>query len=274
MDQQANSQTGDSSKIGFWRTERSSTVFRIGFTLGWQDIKQSYRRSALGQIWITIGMAVMIAALGFVFGLIFGAPMEVFLPYLASGIIMWGLLSGIINDGTQAFIQAEGMIKQIPLSKLTHLVRVVWRNVLTTAHNIVIFPLVLLAVGAPISWTLILWPFGVFIAILGVSGLALFLAILATRFRDLPPIVSSLVTIGFYVSPVIWMPSSLGDKDLAHLVLGLNPFYHLLQISRLPLLGQVPTWQNWVIALVVAIVLWTVALATYNKLKNRIAYWV
>jgi lipopolysaccharide transport system permease protein len=219
-------------------------------------------------------MAVMIAALGLVFGLIFGTPMEVFLPYLASGIIMWGLIAGILNDGAQAFIQAEGMIKQIPLSHLTHLIRVVWRNVLTTAHNIVIFPLVLLAVGAPLTWTILLWPLGVMIAVIGTSGLALFLALLSTRFRDFPPIINSLVTIGFYVTPVIWMPSSLGDKDLAHLLLGLNPFYHLLQIARLPLLGELPTWQNWVIALAVALLFWTIGLGAYKKLKNRIAYWV
>ena len=69
-------------------------MFRIGLTLGWQDVRQSYRRSALGQLWITIGMAVTITTIGLVFGLIFGTPMQIFLPYLASGIIMWGLVSG------------------------------------------------------------------------------------------------------------------------------------------------------------------------------------
>jgi ABC-type polysaccharide/polyol phosphate export permease len=122
-------------------------LFRIGLTLGWQDVRQSYRRSALGQLWITIGMGVMIASIGTVFGIIFGADMKVFLPYLASGIILWGLLSGVLNDGTQAFIAAEGMIKQLPLPKMAHLIRVVWRNILTTGHNIIIFPPVLLAVG-------------------------------------------------------------------------------------------------------------------------------
>jgi lipopolysaccharide transport system permease protein len=249
-------------------------LFRIGLTLGWQDVRQSYRRSALGQLWITIGMAVTIASIGIVFGIIFGTPMEIFLPYLASGIILWGLLAGILNDGSQAFIAAEGMIKQIPLPKLAHVVRVVWRNILTTGHNIVIFPLVLLAVGGSTGWQLVLFPLGLVVAVLSVSGLALILAVFATRFRDVPPIVTSVVTVAFYVTPVIWMADNLGDNQLAHLLLGLNPFYHLLQIARLPLLGQSPTIENWGLALLSAGVFWLVGLLIYKKFENRIAYWV
>jgi hypothetical protein len=81
----------------------------IGLMLGWQDIRQSYRRSVFGQLWITIGMSVTIAAIGIVFGTIFGTPLQVFLPYLASGLIMWGLISGVLNEGNLAFIAAEGM---------------------------------------------------------------------------------------------------------------------------------------------------------------------
>ena len=249
-------------------------MFRIGLTLGWQDVRQSYRRSALGQLWITIGMGVLIASIGTVFGIIFGTPMQIFLPHLASGLILWGLLAGILNDGSQAFIAAEGMIKQIPLPKLTHLVRVVWRNVLTTGHNIVIFPLVLLAVGGSTGWQLVLFPVGLLVAVLSVSGLALILAVFATRFRDVPPIVSSVVTVAFYVTPVIWMADNLGDNQLAHLLLGLNPLHHLLQIARLPLLGQFPTIENWGLALLSAGVFWLVGLLIYKKFENRIAYWV
>ena len=249
-------------------------MFRIGLTLGWQDVRQSYRRSALGQLWITIGMGVLIASIGIVFGIIFGTPMEIFLPHLASGLILWGLLAGVLNEGSQAFIAAEGMIKQIPLPKLAHVVRVVWRNILTTGHNIVIFPLVLLAVGGSTSWQLVLFPVGLLIAVLSVSGLALILAVFATRFRDVPPIVSSVVTVAFYVTPVIWMADNLGDNQLAHLLLGLNPFYHLLQVARLPLLGQSPTIENWGLALLSAGVFWLVGLLIYKKFENRIAYWV
>ncbi len=249
-------------------------MFRIGITLGWQDVRQAYRRSSLGQLWITIGMGVTIATIGVVFGTIFGSEMKVFLPYLASGIIVWGLLSGVLNEGTQAFIAAEGMIRQLPLPKLAHLVRVVWRNLLTTAHNLTIFPLVLVIVGGSIEWQIIFFPIGAAIALISVSGLSLILAIFAARFRDIPPIVNSVITVAFYITPVIWMADNLGDTQLAHLLLGLNPFYHLLQVARLPLLGLLPTLENWALSLASAGIFWLVGLLLFKRFENRIPYWV
>jgi lipopolysaccharide transport system permease protein len=246
----------------------------IGLMLGWQDIRQSYRRSVFGQLWITIGMAVTIAAIGIVFGTIFGTPLQVFLPYLASGLIMWGLISGVLNDGNMAFIAAEGMIKQLPLPKIVYIIRVVWRNLIVSAHNIVIFPIVILIVGGNTSWSILLWPLGVFLAVLALSGLALIFAIVAARYRDLPQIVNAALTVGFYITPVIWIKESLGDNELVNTIVSLNPLYHILQVARLPLIGEYPSVDNWIWVLIYGGIFWLIGLLMFNRFEKRIAYWV
>jgi lipopolysaccharide transport system permease protein len=246
----------------------------VGLMLGWQDIRQSYRRSVFGQLWITIGMAVTIAAIGVVFGTIFGTPMQVFLPYLASGLIMWGLIAGIINEGAVAFTAAESMIKQLPLPKIVYIIRVVWRNLIVAAHNIVILPVVILLLGAPMSWAIVLWPLGLLLTVTSLFGLALTLAVVSTRFRDLPPIVNAILTVGFYITPVIWLKDSLGNNELVSAIVSLNPLYHLLQIARLPLIGQYPTIDNWLWAAGYGLVFWVVAFFMFRRYEKRIAYWV
>jgi ABC-type polysaccharide/polyol phosphate export permease len=246
----------------------------IGLMLGWQDIKQSYRRSVFGQLWITIGMAVTIAAIGIVFGTIFGSPMQVFLPYLSSGLIIWGLIAGIINDGNMAFISSEGMIKQIPLPKIVYIVRIVWRNMIISGHNIVIFPIVVLAVGGNISWAIIIWPIGIFTSILALSGAALVFGIVASRYRDIPQIVNAILTVCFYLTPVIWMKDSLGDNELVKAIVNLNPLYHILEVARLPLIGEFPSLDNWIWVLGSVAIFWTAGLVMYRKYEKRIAYWV
>ena len=246
----------------------------IGLMLGWQDIRQSYRRSVFGQLWITIGMAVTITAIGVVFGTIFGTPLQIFLPYLASGLIVWGLIAGILNEGTVGFTVAESMIKQLPLPKVVYIVRVVWRNLIVSAHNIVILPVVILIVGAPMSWAILLWPAGIFLTVTALSGLALALAVVATRFRDLPPIVNAILTVGFYVSPVIWLKDSLANNELVSSLVSLNPLYHLLQVARLPLIGQYPTLDNWIWATGYGVFFWIVALFMFRRYEKRISYWV
>jgi lipopolysaccharide transport system permease protein len=246
----------------------------IGLMLGWQDIRQFYRRSVFGQLWITIGMAVTIGAIGIVFGTIFGTPLQVFLPYLASGLIMWGLINGIINEGNLAFIAAEAMIKQLPLPKIVYIVRVVWRNLIVSAHNIVIFPIVILLVGGETSWAIVLWPLGVLLAVASLSGLALFLAIVATRFRDLPQIINAAMTVAFYITPVIWVKDGLVDNEVVNVLVSLNPLYHILQVARLPLIGEFPSVENWIWVVSSAGIFWVVGLLMFRKFEKRIAYWV
>jgi lipopolysaccharide transport system permease protein len=246
----------------------------IGLMLGWQDIRQSYRRSVFGQLWITIGMAVTIGAIGIVFGTIFATPLEIFLPYLASGLIMWALSAGILNDGNMAFIASEGMIKQLPLPKIVYIVRIVWRNLIVSAHNVVIFPIVIWIVGGGTSWAILLWPLGVVGAVLSLSGLALIFAIVAARYRDLPQIVNAALTVGFYITPVIWIKESLGDNELVNLIVSLNPLYHILQVARLPMIGQLPSLSNWVWVFASAGLFWAVGIYMFSRFEKRIAYWV
>jgi lipopolysaccharide transport system permease protein len=53
-----------------------------------------------------------------------------------------------------------------------------------------------------------------------------------------------------------------------------NPFYHLLEITRGPLLGQTPSATNWLVAVVMAVVGWIVALLVFGRYRRRIAYWL
>jgi lipopolysaccharide transport system permease protein len=212
--------------------------------------------------------------MGLVFGLIFKTELSEYLPFLATSIIVWGLISTVINDGCMTFISSEAMIKQLNLPHYQYVVRTVWRNLVSAGHNLVILPLVLVIFWRFPGWTLIGLIPGLVILVLNISWVVWLLGMMSARFRDMPPIVSSVMTIAFYVTPVMWYPKLIENNSLAHLLLGLNPIYHWLQIVRLPIMGQWPTWENWGLALLSAGIGWTVTLVSYKKYRNMIAYWV
>jgi ABC-type polysaccharide/polyol phosphate export permease len=249
-------------------------LFRISGMLAWQDIRQAYRRSAVGPFWLTIGMAVQILTMGIVFGLIFKTDLREYLPFLATSVILWGLISSTVNDGCMSFISAEAIIKQLRIPHFQHVFRVVWKNIITAGHNIVILPLVFLAFWEFPNWSLLALVPGLVILVLNLTWIVWLLGMLSARYRDMPPIISSVVTIAFYVTPVMWYPKLIENDSLAHLLLGLNPLYHWIQIVRLPILGQWPTLENWGLALLSAGIGWTVTLVAYKNYKNMIAYWV
>jgi ABC-type polysaccharide/polyol phosphate export permease len=124
------------------------------------------------------------------------------------------------------------------------------------------------------GWTLIAFIPGLTILILNITWVVWLFGMMSARFRDMQPIVASVMTIAFYVTPVMWFPKLIENNPLAHLMLGLNPIYHWLQIVRLPILGQWPTWENWGLALLSAIFGWVVTITAYKKYRSMIAYWV
>ncbi|KXX66331.1 ABC transporter permease [Marichromatium gracile] len=245
--------------------------YELWGTLGLHDVRQRYRRSKLGPFWITISMGIMVLALGLLYGQIFGQDLHDYLPFLAAGFVIWGLISAIILDGSEAFIAAEGMIKQLNAPLSIYVYRKLWSALIAFAHNIWVFVGVALWFGVSWDWSL-LWVFPA-LALLLLNGLwiGLFFGLLSARFRDVPLIIASMVQVLFFITPVIWKPEMLPGRAL---LLHLNPFYHLVEVIRAPLLGQPPALTNWLAVLLLAAVGWAVTLLFYSAYRWRIAYWV
>ena len=241
--------------------------------LGWQDVKQRYRRSALGPFWLTISMGVMIGTIGIVFGSIFKTSLEEFLPFLASGMILWSFFTTVVNEGCAGFINAERIIKQLPIPLFVHILRIIWRNIIILCHNIIILPLVFIAVGKPLTLNIFFVIPGFILATLNLTWIALMLGILCARYRDLPQIITSVLNVIFYFTPIMWMPH-LVPQRAGELILGLNPVYHLMEIVRAPLLGQMHGSSSWITCLIIAACGWLVTIFVYGRYKRRIAYWL
>ena len=241
--------------------------------LGWQDVRQRYRRSALGPLWLTISMGVMIATIGIVFGSLFNSPMMEFFPTLASGIILWGFISTVINEGCTSFIASDAIIRQLPIPLFVHVLRMTWRNVIILGHNLLILPIVFLVVGKAVHLVILMSIVGFALLLINLLWMALILGAVCARFRDLSQIVSSILQVVFYLTPIMWLPRSL-PANVSVYLLDLNPAYHLLEIVRAPLLGQWPSALNWVVSGGLAIVGWALALLFYGRFRRRIAYWL
>ena len=246
--------------------------YRLAALLGWHDVKLRYRRSTLGPFWLTISMGVMMAALAVVFGQIFRMSLTEFLPFVCTGLIVWGFISAMLTEGCLSFISSDYVIKELPIPLFVHVLRVFFRNVLILLHNIVIFPLVLAAFGKALPLVSILSLVGFVLVSLNLLWMSLLTSVLCTRYRDLPPIIVNVVQIAFYITPVIWPPSQLPGG--ASLILHLNPFAHIVSVVRDPLLGNMPPIESWVVTTLLVIVGWAVTIVFYGRFKRRIAYWL
>ena len=241
--------------------------------LGWQDIKQRYRRSVLGPLWISISMGVIATAMGILYGTLFGEPIHTFLPYVATGLLIWNFVSGCILEGSEVFIANEGLIRFLPAPISLHVYRLLWRQTLFFLHNLVIWLLLVIIFPQPLSATVLLALPAFLLLVINGLWLALLAGIIATRFRDIPPIIASLTQLLFFMTPIVWSYERLKSNPLAAYV-ELNPVMHFVEILRQPLLGQPIVWRHWAVVGVITVVGCAVSLVCLRNYRSRVAYWV
>lgn len=246
--------------------------------LGLQDIKQRYRRSVLGPFWITIATGVMALALGLLYSMLFQLPLADFLPHVTVGLIMWNFISGAIKEGSTIFIDNEGLIKQLPAPLSVHVYRLVWRQTLFLGHNLIIWLLLILIFPRTLGWEFFLVIPGMLLLIVNGVWVAMFFGIVATRFRDVAPLLEALTQLLFYVTPIVWTTKTLTDQggavaDRARIA-EINPLYHYLEIVRAPMIGEPVAAYHWWIVLGCTVVGLFLAMMAMRQWRFRVSYWV
>jgi len=239
--------------------------------LGWQDVALRYRRSMLGPFWLTISMGIMVFALAYVYGGIFKIQSQHYIPYLYVGLLTWNLITSIINEGCQTFIEAEGYIRQVDLPLFLFPLRVVWRNLLLFLHNALIYFVLIFIYDLQVDWKLLLATPGLIALIINGLWCATLLGMLAARFRDFAQIASNLLQVVFFATPIIWTAEQSSGRPL--LAEG-NPFFHFIEIVRQPLLGKVPSLLNWYVVMWITLSGCVGTYFFYRRFHGRIVYWV
>ncbi len=104
-------------------------------------------------------------------------------------------------------------------------------------------------------------------------ALTLLLGAFCARFRDIQPIVNSVMQIAFFITPVIWKPTQLGAASIAKLAF--NPFFDLLEIVRGPILGSDVAGTTWVgRASIYSMALCAISWAFFVRARGRVTFWV
>ena len=243
------------------------------FTLAWTDTSLRYRRTVLGPWWVTLSMGAMIGSVGLVFGAIFGSNLSSYMPFFATGMIVWTLISSTIIEGCVVFTQSAGLIKSTNTPLIIHIYRMMARQLIVFTHNLALIALVWLIFRWDLSLSIFLAVPGLVIVIVTLAGVVLTLAALCTRFRDIQQIIGAALQLLFFLTPIIWMPNSLRGKKTV-ILMDFNPLYYLVDVVRGPILGHTPSLLEWSMATGTALVVLLIGYTTFGKFAHRIAFWL
>lgn len=257
------------------RADFRDAAQNIGHTisLAWFDIRLRYQRTLLGPMWITLSTAVFVVSLGILYSQIFKATIDSYLPYLAAGFMVWNLMSLTLIEAPGIFVSMGGVINSIKVPFASHIVRQIARNVIIFLHTLIVILAVEVYVGLKPGPALLLTIPGLAILILNLYWMSLAAGILGARYRDIGHVLTSILQLMFFLTPIIWQRNALNMGESSIWVEG-NPFYHLVNIVRAPMLSQYPSATNYAVCISLAIAGWIMTYFLFLKYRRRIAYWV
>ncbi len=246
--------------------------WRIWLLLAWHEVKLRYRRSTLGPFWITISMAVTIYSMGLLYGHLFKMDLIVYYPFLATGILGWNLISLVVNDATMTFVVADQFIKQMKQPYSFFMFQSVTRNFIIFFHNILVLVPLILFFHLKINWNTLFIIVSLLILLINAVSYSTIIALLGTRFRDIPILVASLIQVVFFLTPIMWSPTILPVRY--HYIINFNPFAQFMELFRNPLLGTMPSNYALITTLVLTILGIFSAFIIFSRYRARIAYWL
>jgi ABC-type polysaccharide/polyol phosphate export permease len=241
--------------------------------LGWLDVKRRYRRTTIGPFWTSITLAIYVLSVGFVGAALWHQDIYEYLPFLASGMVVWMLVSSIAMESCSMFIAGQALFRNIRFDYSILAYALVWRNFLVLLHNLVVYFLVVLVLKPSLLGpTILLALLGLALVIVNGVWVSLLLGLVCLRFRDVPPLVSSAIQISMLVTPLFWPADTLvGLKRIVFV--DLNPLYHVLDVVRGPLMGRVPEATTYGVMIGMTIGGWWLTYAMFKRFRRRIAYW-
>jgi lipopolysaccharide transport system permease protein len=242
-----------------------------------RELKARYRGSALGFVWSFVNPLLLLLIYSFVFTTVMPNTTEGVQPYqlfMFCGILPWTWFSSSLSEAANSLIAGGNLIKKVLFpAEVLPLVSVLTNMVHFFLGLPILVAFLVIYHQYPVPANLLWFPVAVFIQLLFTSALALILAALAVHFRDIKDILSNLLTLWFFATPIIY-PWFQPSVQKFHLFFDINPFTHLA-VSYQEILffnkGPVGHWK-WLLSLGAgSVLLFLAAYWLFDRLRDSFA---
>jgi len=260
--------------LAFADVKTALCMWKVWLALAWQDISIRYRRSVIGPLWITLSMAITVYSMGILYARLFHIELQHYFPYLVAGMLAWGLVQSILTEAVDVYLVSASLIRQVKLPYFFHLHRLCMRNLIVSAHNLLVMIPIYLFFPQGWAWLSLLPVFGFNLALLYLNLVLVssILGMVCARYRDMGQVFKSLLQVLFFLTPVMWDASSIGPQ-YQNLIL-CNPLYDFIQLLRLPLIGQLPTLKLYGFACGFTMIGLGLNYFLFVRYRARIVYWL
>lgn len=237
-----------------------------------EDIKFKYKRSLLGPVWNTIGIVLSSSVVAFLWSNIFQKEFFDYFIYILSGFIFWNWFTSSINEAAMIFTEFRRIISVYDIPFFSYILRSTTRNFFFLIHNLI--PLILVGLylnGSTLLLYMPLFILNTFFIFVFINFIVFSLSIITTRYKDISSLVSLILQIMFFLTPIIWHKES---ARAALFIVDFNPLSHLVDLFRLPLMQNIPGFTAYSTLLIMLVTSIILLRFLHKNYINKVAYWI
>ncbi len=247
----------------FWVAGRRKTLSALVDV----RVETSYTGLWLGRFWGSINYILMVLTMTVVYSAVLGADPYEYFPHLALGLALWNLISAQMTDSCRSVKDNLNLAQEFPFPPTLYFAV----TNIVAAKNFLEQGLISL-IGSILALGLMDTPlpylqavFGAVIAFVACGLFGLFIGIIATALQDISHLLKAILRIAFLVTPIIWQKDM---RPIPSWIYNDNPFYHLIELFRAPLMGDdVAALSYWVaISMIfISLILCSIAYPSFRK---------
>ncbi|MEP3656155.1 MAG: ABC transporter permease [Litorimonas sp.] len=255
---------------------KSFSSFRLWGYISAKTIQIRYRRNLLGMVWLVFSFAIPAFGIALVLSKLQGLELNEHVPHVMFGFAGWYFISDCLSQGGAALTKNRSMLLQAPLGRSVFSLSMVLEQLILFVVNIVTAAFIVSFFGWRPQIEMVFLPLSILIFAIAGLGSVMFLSIICARIRDLRELISSIVRLSFFFTPIIWSATSrnLPPDSFLAVVAKYNPFTYYLDLLRMPLFGEWPTTFTLVFTSCSAVALIILGLIAIQKGGRSIAFFV
>lgn len=244
-----------------------------------KQLQMDYRRNLLGSAWIFIGFAITAGGIGWLIAQLQGRELSDHIPYVAFAFVAWNFIQSIVGESSIALTRNRALLLQAPMERSVFAFSLSLKKFYLMALQLI----TACAVAAVFGWRpsatlfLLIPAFAVFAY--AAVGTALLLSVVGAVLRDLNELLSAVMRLAFFFTPIIWVAESRFDGERAELevlstVVAFNPFSYFIELIRGPALGTAPDVLTWVVTIGLSTVIFLLGLISLQIFGRRLVFWL
>ena len=178
-----------------------------------KDLKLKYQRSLLGFAWSLLNPLMMIGVYTLAFTYVMKLPTPRFALFILIGLLSWNFFAGAVASATDAVSGQGSLLRSVGFPRVVLPFSAVLLNLVQYLLSILVFfPIVLFVYRVAPTQQMLLFPVFLALQVMFITGLTLALSTAAAAFKDVKHLVEVGLSIGFWLTPIIYEPTMVPEQ--------------------------------------------------------------